>query len=119
MRPEHSVSVLQREKRIKEFRDLFFQLSADEQMIARSLCRCLFGITKLRSSRLAWPYFGGAPHRSKVCKQALHYRVKLTDTGGWYSSMRVGEDCAAVKVTIDDQSDEILGAHLLSPNGAE
>ena len=63
--------------------------------------------------------FWGAPHRSKVCKQALHYRVKLTDTGGWYSNMRVGEDCAAVKVTIDDQSDEILGAHLLGPNGAE
>ena len=58
MRPEQSVSVLQREKRIKELRELFFQLSADEQLIARSLYQCLFGITKLRSSRLAWPHFG-------------------------------------------------------------
>lgn len=45
---QQSVSVLQREKRIKELGELFFQLSADEQLIARSLCQCLFGITRLR-----------------------------------------------------------------------
>ncbi len=49
----------------------------------------------------------------------LDYRVKFTDTGGWYSNMRVGEDCAAVKVLIDNQKDEILGAHLFGPEYAE
>lgn len=49
----------------------------------------------------------------------LNYRVKLTDAGGWYSNMRVGEDCAAVKVLIDNQTDEIVGAHLLGPEYAE
>tara|TARA_R110002096_G_scaffold256441_1_gene449712 strand:+ start:5513 stop:5722 length:210 start_codon:yes stop_codon:yes gene_type:complete len=33
--------------------------------------------------------------------------------------MRVGEDCAAVKVLIDNEADEILGAHLLGPEYAE
>ena len=33
--------------------------------------------------------------------------------------MRVGEDCAAVKVLIDNQTDEILGAHLFGPEYAE
>ena len=41
MRPQQSVSVLQREKRIKELGELFFQLSADEQLIARSLYQLL------------------------------------------------------------------------------
>ncbi len=49
----------------------------------------------------------------------LDYRVKFTDTGAWYSNMRVGEDCAAVKVLIDNQKDEILGAHLFGPEYAE
>ena len=49
----------------------------------------------------------------------LDYRVKFTDTGGWYANMRVGEDCAAVKVLIDNQTDEILGAHLFGPEYAE
>lgn len=38
---QQSVSVLQREKRIKELGELFFQLSADEQLIARSLYQLL------------------------------------------------------------------------------
>ncbi len=49
----------------------------------------------------------------------LDYRVKFTDTGGWYSNMRVGEDCAAVKVLINNQTNEIIGAHLFGPEYAE
>ena len=33
--------------------------------------------------------------------------------------MRVGEDCAAVKVLINNQTDEIIGAHLFGPEYAE
>ncbi len=49
----------------------------------------------------------------------IDFRSKFTDTGDWYSNMRVGEDCAAVKVLIDNQTDEILGAHLFGPEYAE
>ncbi|WP_372071456.1 NAD(P)/FAD-dependent oxidoreductase [Tistrella mobilis] len=46
-------------------------------------------------------------------------RIQFTDTSGWYSNMRVGETCAAAKVIIDEDTDEILGAHLLGPEYAE
>lgn len=50
---------------------------------------------------------------------ARNVRVQFTDTSGWYSNMRIGETCAATKVIIDQDSDEILGAHLLGPEYAE
>ncbi len=56
---------------------------------------------------------------SEAAELGLDYRVKFTDTGGWYSNMRVGENCAAVKVLIDNQTDEIVGAHLFGPEYAE
>ena len=56
---------------------------------------------------------------SEAAEQNLDYRVKFIDTGGWYANVRVGEDCAAVKVLVDNHSDEILGAHLLGPEYAE
>ncbi len=56
---------------------------------------------------------------SEATKLGLDYRVKFTDTGNWYSNLRVGEDCAAVKVLVDNQTDEIIGAHLLGPEYAE
>jgi len=52
---------------------------------------------------------------SEATELGLDYRVRFTDTGGWYSNLRVGEDCAAVKVLVDNQTDEIVGAHLFGP----
>ena len=46
-------------------------------------------------------------------------RIATNDTRGWYSNLRVGETCAATKVIIDDETDKILGAHLLGPEYAE
>lgn len=46
-------------------------------------------------------------------------RIATNDTSGWYSNLRVGEACAATKVIIDDETDKILGAHLLGPEYAE
>jgi glutathione reductase (NADPH) len=57
--------------------------------------------------------------QSEATERGLDYRVKFTDTGGWYANLRVGEDCAAVKVLIDNQTDEIVGAHLFGPEYAE
>ncbi len=56
---------------------------------------------------------------SEATELGLDYRVRFTDTGGWYANMRVGEDCAAVKVLINNQTDEIVGAHLFGPEYAE
>ena len=46
-------------------------------------------------------------------------RVVENDTGDWYSNLRVGESCAATKVIIDNDSDTIMGAHLLGPEYGE
>ena len=45
--------------------------------------------------------------------------VKFTDTSGWFSNLRIGEPYAAVKIIVDNASDEILGAHLFGPGYAE
>jgi glutathione reductase (NADPH) len=49
----------------------------------------------------------------------LDFRVNLLDTAGWYSSRRVGEDCSATKVLIENGTDRILGVHLLGPEAGE
>ncbi len=56
---------------------------------------------------------------SEAKESGFDFHTIFTDTGVWYSNMRVGEDCAAVKVLIDNQTDEILGAHLFGPEYAE
>jgi glutathione reductase (NADPH) len=48
-------------------------------------------------------------------KQGLRFRVHQEDTASWYSSKRVAEDCSGFKVLIDENTDRILGAHLLGP----
>lgn len=56
---------------------------------------------------------------SEAKGQRRDVRVQFTDTGEWYSNLRIGESCAAVKVLIDKNTDEILGAHMLGPEYAE
>ncbi len=56
---------------------------------------------------------------SEATELGLNYRTKFTDTSRWYSNMRVGEVCAAVKVLIDNETDGIIGAHLFGPEYAE
>jgi glutathione reductase (NADPH) len=56
---------------------------------------------------------------SEATELGLNYRTKFTDTSRWYSNLRVGEVCAAVKVLIDNETDGIIGAHLFGPEYAE
>jgi glutathione reductase (NADPH) len=56
---------------------------------------------------------------TEVREAGRDVRVQFTDTSGWYSNTRVGETCAAAKIVIDEDTDEILGAHLLGPEYAE
>lgn len=52
-------------------------------------------------------------------EQGLKFKIHHADTGGWFSSRRIGESCSGFKVLIEESSDRILGAHLLGPHAEE
>jgi len=52
-------------------------------------------------------------------QQGLHFRRNNSETGDWYSSLRVAEKTAAYKVLIEEGTGRILGAHLLGPAAEE
>jgi glutathione reductase (NADPH) len=45
--------------------------------------------------------------------------VNHQDTAGWFNTRRVGETASGFKVLIDEETDHILGAHLLGPRADE
>ncbi len=49
----------------------------------------------------------------------LRFRVHAQDTSGWFNARRVGETAAGFKVLIEEETDRILGAHLLGPHADE
>jgi glutathione reductase (NADPH) len=56
----------------------------------------------------------------KEAKEAgLKFRVKYENTAIWASSRRVGETCSGFKVLIEQDSNKILGAHILGPHAEE
>lgn len=52
-------------------------------------------------------------------KLNLRFRTQQADTSGWYSSRRTGEKYSAFKVLIEENTDRILGAHLLGSEADE
>jgi len=52
-------------------------------------------------------------------KQELDYCVNQGTTTQWPSSKRIGEEHGAYKILIDNQSNEILGAHIARYNSSE
>ena len=52
-------------------------------------------------------------------EQGLKFRVKHEDTSGWYASRRVNLKHSGYKVLIEEDSDRILGAHLLGEHAEE
>jgi glutathione reductase (NADPH) len=52
-------------------------------------------------------------------ERGLKFRTHHDTTNSWYSSHRVAEDCSGFKVLIEDDTDRILGAHLLGPHAEE
>jgi glutathione reductase (NADPH) len=52
-------------------------------------------------------------------RQSLKFRLKHEETSDWYSSRRVGLKHSGFKVLVEEQSDRILGAHLLGHNAEE
>jgi glutathione reductase (NADPH) len=47
------------------------------------------------------------------------FRTKYENTASWASSRRVGETCAGFKVLIEEDSNRILGAHIIGPHAEE
>lgn len=51
--------------------------------------------------------------------RGLRFRVNAQETAGWYSSRRLRESVSGFKMLIENDSERILGAHLLGPHAAE
>jgi glutathione reductase (NADPH) len=51
--------------------------------------------------------------------QHLRFRIAQADISDWYSARRLKEDAAAFKVLIQEQTNRILGAHIIGPNADE
>jgi glutathione reductase (NADPH) len=52
-------------------------------------------------------------------ERGLRFKIKHQDTSGWASSRRVGEACSAFKVLVEEDTNRILGAHILGPHAEE
>jgi glutathione reductase (NADPH) len=47
------------------------------------------------------------------------FRTNWQDSSGWFNTRRVGETTSGFKVLIEDETDRIIGAHLLGPHADE
>ena len=47
------------------------------------------------------------------------FRIKEERTSNWYSSRRVGETCSGYKVLVEEDTDRILGGHILGGGAKE
>jgi glutathione reductase (NADPH) len=52
-------------------------------------------------------------------EQNLKFRVKQEITSTWYSSRRVAETYSGYKVLVEEDTDRILGAHILGSDAGE
>ncbi|GAA3976573.1 NAD(P)/FAD-dependent oxidoreductase [Hymenobacter antarcticus] len=55
----------------------------------------------------------------EATRQGLKFQVKHDVTTGWFTSKRLRTPRSAFKVLIEEETDLILGAHLLGPNAEE
>ena len=58
-------------------------------------------------------------HEDTARRRNLRFRVHHDDTTSWYSSRRVAEACSGFKVLIEEDTERILGAHLLGSQADE
>jgi glutathione reductase (NADPH) len=56
---------------------------------------------------------------AEALAQGLQFRVKHQETSDWYSSRRTNEQFTGFKVLIEEDTDRILGAHLLGAHAGE
>ena len=66
------------------------------------------------------PPLASAGLTEQAARQAgRRFRASHQDTSGWFNTRRVGERVSAFKVLIEEESNQILGAHLLGPRADE
>lgn len=56
---------------------------------------------------------------SEAREKGLRFRRQHEKTSTWYTARRVGEDASGFKVLVEEDTDHILGAHLLGPHAEE
>jgi glutathione reductase (NADPH) len=52
-------------------------------------------------------------------QRGLRFSVHRSETSAWYSSRRIAETASGYKVLVDDDKDQIIGAHLLGPHAED
>jgi glutathione reductase (NADPH) len=52
-------------------------------------------------------------------EQGFRFKINHKNTSSWYSSRRVGETCSGFKILIEEDTDRILGAHIVGPHSEE
>ncbi len=52
-------------------------------------------------------------------EQGLKYRVNHQMVPDWYSARRANEPCYAYKVLVEEETDRVLGAHVVGPDAVE
>jgi glutathione reductase (NADPH) len=52
-------------------------------------------------------------------QQGLRFRVHKEKTSGWYSSRRIAEEYSGFTVLIEEDTERVLGAHLLGPHAED
>jgi glutathione reductase (NADPH) len=58
--------------------------------------------------------------QEKEAKESgFKFRIKHENTASWASSRRLGETCSGFKVLIEEDSNRILGAHIVGPHAEE
>jgi glutathione reductase (NADPH) len=66
------------------------------------------------------PTLAGVGLQEKAAReQGLKFRVNQGDTSNWYTSRRIRMTHTRFKVLIEEESERILGAHLLIPHAEE
>jgi len=53
---------------------------------------------------------------SEARAQGLKFRVRSHNAADWYTARRVGESVYGFKVLVEEETDRILGAHLVGPH---
>jgi len=73
------------------------------------------GLGRLHRSPLASTGLSEAAARERGSK----LRVSFQETSGWFNTRRTGETVSGFKVLVDEDTDRVLGAHLLGPHADE
>lgn len=51
--------------------------------------------------------------------QGFDFKLKQESVSNWYSARRMNESCYSFKVLVEEETDRILGAHIVGPNAAD